>query len=63
MRAVLVVELDLPDDDDPEVLAETTRRVTEHLQGMPVHRVWAGIREVADAVAALHEQHGVPANG
>lgn len=54
MFAVLVVELDLPDDTSgANALAEVAREAGAVLPVAP-RRVWAGIRETADAVAALH---------
>jgi hypothetical protein len=51
---VLVVELDLPEDaDGADALAATARRVTADLP-LPPRRVWAGVRETAQAVAELH---------
>jgi hypothetical protein len=51
---VLVVELELPEDaTGPEALAATSRRVHEVLPVEP-RRVWAALRETAEAVAALH---------
>lgn len=55
MTIVLVVELEQLEDDAPDTLAATVLRVSDVLQGLPVRRVWAGIEDVATAVAALHE--------
>lgn len=51
---VLVVELDVPDDSDGgEALAVTARRVLADAPVKP-RRVWAGVRDTAEAVASLH---------
>jgi hypothetical protein len=51
---VLVVELDLPENgSSAEALAATARRLQGELPVEP-RRVWAGVRETAQAVAELH---------
>ena len=49
--AVIVVEIDAPDDAPDQALANTARCISDNTQGLPIRRVWAGINETAEAVA------------
>lgn len=73
MRAVLVVEFDLPDDAPGDTMSTLARHVGDGLsEQMPqVRQVWAAIREDAAAVMAVlnppapdateaADDHGVP---